>query len=56
MVRAIFFQNAVTLGIMVGIAPYLATGGPRVPFYFSYFHLGVTSRGLSMTLICSSRV
>ena len=48
MARAIFFQNAVTPGIMVGIAPYLghrgALGGP------STFDPGVTSRDLSMTL------
>ena len=51
MARAIFFQNAVTPEIMVGIAPYLVHRGDLGrPFDCSTFDLVVTSRDLSMTL------
>ena len=48
MACAIFFQNAVTPEIMVGI--FGAQGDLGRPFDFSRFGLGVTSRDLSMTL------
>ena len=44
---AIFFQNAVSLEIIVGIAPYLEHR--RTLGAFLYIDLGVTSRDLAMT-------
>ena len=50
MACAIFFQNAVTPEIIVGIAPYVVHRGTLAAPSTSTFDLGVASRDLSMTL------
>ena len=49
--RAIFFENVITLEIIVGIAPYLehrrTLGTPSI--FHTWCDLGVTSRDLSVT-------
>ena len=56
MACAIFFQNAVTPEIIVGIAPYLVHRGTLGAPSIFLLDLGVTSRDLSMALTVFKRI